>query len=353
MRDRTVPVVRWGIVGPGDIADRVMAPAMRRAPHARLSAIWRRDRAAAEAFAARHGASRVHASLEDLAADPDLDAVYIATPVHRHLDDVIAVARPGRDILCEKPLARTVDEAVRLRDAAEAAGARLWTCFYQRYNTKHLEIARLVREGAIGRVTSVQVGHSGRSPDRAGAWRQDAALAGGGSFIDAAVHAVDLLRFLFGPIEEVAAMVDTLAAEHAVEDTATALLRLGGGIQAVVSAHWSVEDPSQARASGLLIGGTGGTIAYGPINDKNSRGRLTVATGRVATGALALDIVAAARSPSTQRTHVALLEDVAMRRADGRPPAVSGDDGVAAQRVIAAVYEAARTGRTIRLDPPA
>ncbi len=348
MSETTVPIVRWGIVGPGDIADRVMAPAMRDAPLAELVSVWRRDRGAAEAFAARHGASRVHASLEDLAADPDLDAIYIATPVHRHADDVSAVARPGRDILCEKPLARTVDEAVRLRDAADAAGARLWTCFYQRYNARHLEIARMIRDGAIGRVTSVQVGHSGRSPDRAGAWRQDAELAGGGSFIDAAVHAVDLLRFLFGPIEGVAAMVDTLAAKHAVEDTATALLRLSGGVQAVVSAHWSVEDPSEARASGLLIGGTGGTIAYGPINDKFSRGTLTVATNPRATEA-----VAASESRSPQSTHVALLEDIASRRAAGLPPAVSGDDGVAAQRVIAAVYEAARTGQTIHLDPPA
>ncbi len=349
-----IPVVRWGIVGPGDIAERVMAPAMRAAPHAELVAVWRRDRAAAEDFAARHGASRVHATLDELAADQELDAVYVATPVHRHLADVAAVARPGRDVLCEKPMARDVEEAVRLREAADVAGARLWICFYQRYNARHLEIQRWIREGRIGRVTAVHIGHSGRSPDQPGAWRQDAELAGGGSFMDAAVHAVDLLRFLFGPVEEVAAMVDTLAASHAVEDTATALLRMDGGIQAVVTAHWSVEDPSQARASGLLIGGTDGTISYGPINDKFSRGRLTIATDTDASGTVeGSPGEAPGEAPGLESTHVALLEDIAARRAAGLPPAVSGADGVAAQRVIAAVYEAARTGQTIRLDPPA
>ena len=337
-----VPVLRWGIVGPGDIAERVMAPAMRAAPHAELVAVWRRDRSAAEAFAVRHGARRVHASLEELADDPELDAVYVATPVHRHLGDVTAVARPGRDVLCEKPMARTVVEAGFLLRAAANADARLSICFYQRYNARHLAIRDALADGRIGQVTTVQVGHSGRSPDRPGAWRQDPELAGGGAFIDSGVHAIDLLRFLFGPVLEVSAMVDTLVARYPVEDTATALLRLEGGIQAVVSAHWSVEDPSWARSSGLLIGGTRGTIASGPINDKFSRGALTFATEE------------GEESRAIQEsTHVALLEDIAARRAAGLPPAVGGEEGLAAQRVVAAVYQAARERRTVPLDPPA
>ena len=101
----TVPVIRWGIIGAGDIADRVMAPAMRAAPHAELVAIMRRDRLAAAAFARRHDVPRVYGSVENIVADPDIQAIYVATPVARHLPDTLAAAAQGKHILCEKPMA--------------------------------------------------------------------------------------------------------------------------------------------------------------------------------------------------------------------------------------------------------
>lgn len=97
----------WAIVGPGDIAERVIAPAMTATPSATLVAVFGRDRAKAEAFALRHGARRVHDCLADLLADPDVNAVYLATPVDRHAPDAIAAIVAGRDVLVEKPMART------------------------------------------------------------------------------------------------------------------------------------------------------------------------------------------------------------------------------------------------------
>ena len=336
-RPSVVPI-RWGIVGTGDIAERVMAPAMRQASGARLVAVAGRAIVATRAFAERHGAQRAYDRLEDLLMDPEVDAVYVASPVDRHCSDVLAAIAAGRDVLCEKPLALTLDEAERMVAAAERAGVRLGTCFYQRYNARHRWIRDALADGRIGRPAAARMSFSGRSPDRPGAWRQDPTRAGGGSFTDSAVHCLDLLRFLVGEIREVAAFTDTLGASYAVEDTASALLRLDGGVQAVVTAHWSTEDSSAARTSVLEIGGTDGTIVSWPLHDKFSRGTLLIAT---VTGKEEVHV-------PERSTHIELLDDFAGARAGGRPFPIDGADGLAAQRVLAAVYESARTGRVVR-----
>lgn len=340
----SIKPIRWGILGAGDIADRIMAPAMRAAGGAELVAVMRRDRCAAEAFAERHGALRAYDRVDHLVNDPAVEAVYVATPNHRHQADTLAAAAAGRDVLCEKPLALSVEGAEAMIRACDAAGVRLGTCFYQRYNTRHREIARLLETGRIGRITAVRMSFSSRSQERPGAWRQDPARGGGGSFTDTAVHCVDLLRYLFGEVREVAAFFDTFAATHVVEDTASALFRLEGGIQAVVTSHWSTADPAESRSSVIEIGGTDGTIVSWPLHDKFSRGTLLVATGDDA----AAPSEGAIGVPESS-THVALLDDFAAARAAGRPFPISGADGLAAQRVLEAADESARTGRHVRL----
>jgi predicted dehydrogenase len=331
--------VRWGIVGAGDIAERVMAPAMRAAPHARLVAVARRDAQSAEAFAARHGAARAYDSVDALVRDPEIDAIYVATPVARHRPDVLAAAGQGKHVLCEKPLALNVAEAELMRDASAAVGVRAMTCFYQRFNARHQRILDLLTGGAIGKVTAARWSFSGRSPDRPGAWRQDRKVAGGGSYLDNASHCVDLIRYLLGEVVAVTAFVDTLAARYEVEDTASSILLLESGAQVVVTSHWSTLDPDEARSSVLEISGTEGTIVSSPLHDKFSRGQLTIATAD-----------GERHETYEASTHVALLEAFAAALAEGRPPPITFDDGLASLRVVQAVYESARTGAVVRID---
>jgi predicted dehydrogenase len=131
------------------------------------------------------------------------------------------------------------------------------------------------------------------------------------------------------------AFTGTLAERYPVEDTASALFRLDGGIQAVVTAHWSTTDPGDGRTSVIEIGGTVGTIVSWPLHEKFSRGTLSVATDAGEEEV---------RVPQAS-THVALLDALAAARASGQPFPVSGEDGLAAQRVVAAVYASAATGR--------
>jgi 1,5-anhydro-D-fructose reductase (1,5-anhydro-D-mannitol-forming) len=337
-----VQPLRWGIVGASDIADRVMAPAMAAAAAARLVAVASRSRERGSAFGMRHGIapSRVFASAAALSADPEVDVVYVATEVDRHADDVMAVAAAGKDVLVEKPIARSATEGQAMVDACARAGVRLGTCFYQRENARHRRLRELVAAGAIGRVTAVTMSFSGRSPERPGAWRQDPRRSGGGPFIDMGSHCVDLLRFLLETeVRQVSAFTATLAAGYAAEDTAFALLTLASGIPAVIGSHWSVTDPADSRSSVVQIGGTDGTLVAYPLHDKFSRGTLLIANGG------GEDVIPVPE----QSTHVALLGAIAAARAAGRPFPVTGEDGVAAQRVVDAVYESGRTGQPVTL----
>jgi len=316
-----------------------MAPAMLAATSAELVAIASRSPERAKAFAERHGAGRTYADPAALAADPAIDAIYVATEVDRHGADVQAAARAGRDVLVEKPIARSAAEGQAMVDACAAADVRLGTCFYQRFNTRHQRIRALLADGAIGRVATVQMNFSSRSVARTDAWRQDPERSGGGSFIDSASHCVDLLRWLFGEVEQVVGFTAALASASLVEDTAFAMLRMQSGVQAVITANWSTTDSSEARGSVLTIGGTDGSIVSWPLHDKFSRGSLLLAR---ASGDEAIPVPEGS-------THVALLDACASARAEGRPFPVTGEDGVAAQRIVDAVYSSSRERQVVRL----
>ena len=332
--------LRWGIVGPGDIAERVMAPAMAAAASAELVAVAGRDRTRAEGFASRHGVTRAHDDPDTLLQDPEIGAVYIATPVDSHARLTVAALEAGKAVLVEKPMARSVAEAAAMVEAAARTGRPLAVCFYQRINPRHREARRLIAAGTIGRPTAARVNFSGRSRPRAGAWRFDPGLAGGGVFADQGSHAVDLLRYvLTDDVESAVALTATLAEPAAVEDTASALLRFRRGTQAVVTAHWSIEDPSLQRTSVLEVAGTEGTIVTWPLHDKFSRGSLVLATPA---GDTEIPI-------AEQSTHAALLDAFAGPPEEWPAEVATGADGLAAMRVQAAVYESARTGSVLRL----
>lgn len=315
-----------------------MAPAMAASTCAELVAVCGRTGVAAEAFAERHAARGTYARLADLLAEPDVDAVYLATPVDRHAPDAIAALEAGKDVLVEKPMARSAAEAEAMTAAAGRAGRRLAVCFYQRCNSRHREVRRLIAAGAIGRPTAARIAFSGRSRPRPGAWRFDPARSGGGVFADQGSHAVDLLRYVLGDeVAAVTAFVDTLAEPAGVEDTASTLLRFGAGLQAVVTAHWSIEDPALARTSVLEISGTEGTIVTWPLHDKFSRGTLLLATAR---GEREIPTEAVS-------THVALLDAFAAAAETWPPEIATGSDGLAAMRIQEAVYTAARERRVV------
>jgi predicted dehydrogenase len=326
--------VSWGIIGAGDIARKQTARAIAAVPSARLEAIMRRDPQEAQAFAREFGAAKAYSGVEQVLADPEIDAVYIATPVHLHAEQTIAAARAAKHVLVEKPMAMSTAECRAMILACRQAGVKLMVCYYQRFNARHIKARELVAEGAIGQVTMAQTRQVFLYPPAPGLWRQLPAQGGGGALMDVGVHGIDTLRFILGEVETVSALVDTLAFDFAVDDTATVLLRFRGGVQGVVSVAFSV--PSVDEVDYLEICGTGGRLWTAPLQSKDSRGLLRVSTP---TGEQ--------KHTFQQSTHQALIEAFNRSIEQDEPAAVPGEEGLRGLAVVEAAYASARTGRSI------
>ncbi|MEZ4734393.1 MAG: Gfo/Idh/MocA family oxidoreductase [Caldilineaceae bacterium] len=333
--------IQWGILGAGKIAERQMVSAIAQTADQTLLAVMRRDLAAARAFAAGHGVPHAYATPADLLANEAVNAVYVATPPHRHADLTIQAAEQGKHVLCEKPLAPNTTQAQAMIDACRANGVQLMVCYYQRYNTRHQQIKELVAAGAIGQVTALRINFSDYFPPTPGFWHHDPAISGGGSLMDLGIHCIDLVRYLCGPVMAVTALVDTLAADSPVEDTATVLLQLASGAQAVVTSHWSTATFAPQTANGLEIYGTQGTIQSAPIQAKDSAGTL-----RLCTAAGAQDFAVAAGGV---RPHVALLAAFGQAITNGTPVPVPGEEGLAGLAVVEAAYASAKLGKKIEI----
>ena len=143
-------VVRWGLVGAGDIAEKRVAPALVAATRSQLAAVSRRQAQLAEGFALRFGARRWHADWRDLVHDDEIDAVYVAAPVQLHAPITIAAAEAGKHVLCEKPMALSVDECDRMIRRADASGVQLGIAYYRHLYPLVQRVKRLLADGAIG-----------------------------------------------------------------------------------------------------------------------------------------------------------------------------------------------------------
>jgi 1,5-anhydro-D-fructose reductase (1,5-anhydro-D-mannitol-forming) len=194
--------VRWGFVGAGRHPRLWIAPAVSRAEHAEPAAVWSRQRASGEAFAAEQGVPRVHDTLAALLADPAVDAVVIATPNSLHAAQAIAALRAGKHVLVEKPMATDVGEARAMVAAARTAGRRLGIGFHFRHHGLLAEARRQIAAGAIGTVMQVtaQFNLTSSPPPRLtiahSPWKRDPAQMGGaGALMGMGVHLIDLVRW--------------------------------------------------------------------------------------------------------------------------------------------------------------
>ena len=224
--------VRWGIIGCGDVTEVKSGPGFQKADGSALTAVMRRDEAKARDYARRHGVPRIHTRASDLISDPEVDAVYVATPPSTHCELALAVAAAGKPCLVEKPMAMSHAESIRMVEAFASVSLPLWVAFYRRALPRFTLVKHLLESEEIGQVTSVHVEVAAplTAGDAASAWRFDPAVAGAGLFFDLASHCFDLLDFLLGPVTDVAGIAVNTGRAYDAEDVTGATFNHGGRV---------------------------------------------------------------------------------------------------------------------------
>lgn len=325
----------WGIVGLGRIAGSQIAPAIASLEGHDLVAVTSRSKERAEVFADRHAARRSYDDYAAMLADDEVDAVYIATPNALHADQVVAAARAGKHVLCDKPLATTVPDATRALEACRQAGRSLGITFQTRRHGGMAEAARLVADGAIGRILVAEVEMSAGRNLPVG-WRTDLALAGMGALNNIGVHAVDLLRYLLGSeVAEVACLVDREPG-YEIDTTATVLMRFEQGTLAYVNANQSVPCPRDD----VVLYGTEGRFMAANLSRPGRHGAVSVVRGGV-------EEVSERSSDDAYRL---TLEAFGEALAAGREPSPGGLDGLRNVQVTRAIATSLDEHRIVTVE---
>lgn len=317
--------VRWGLIGAGDIVRKRVAAGLKNAAYSRLVSIARGQADKAAEFANEFGIPRHFADWRELIADPEIDAVYVATPVAQHEEQTIAALEAGKHVLCEKPVALDSAAGDRMVDAARSVCRKLGVAYYRRFYPVIRRIQALLAEGTIGDLVIVQINsfeQFDRAPGEPRAWLLDSEQSGGGPMMDFGCHRVDVLHCLFGSIRGVRAFAGQVRYQRAVEDTAGAFLHFSSGGHGTVTVTHAALEPQDT----LDIFGTQGSLHVRELN----AGDLRVVT---------------AEGESTEQHsphanwHQPLIEDFVQSIREDRAPGVPGSAAVDVQRTMDAVYQ--------------
>lgn len=322
-------MIGWGVLGCGDITDKRGAPAINAQEQSRLVSFQSRSPELAADFATRHASVRWTTSRAELLADAEVTAVYVATEHHRHCEDVVAAAEAGKHVLCEKPMANSVADCRRMIEACEANGVALQIAYYRRYYPKLIRMKELLDAGAIGQPVNVQVHFGNRVPLEQVTprnWRLIAAQSGGGALVDTGSHRLDLLCWMLGEPERVAAFAETQELPVTATDLETLLIRMANGVH--VGTSHSYRASTEDRFD---IFGTHGLLSATSVDGASLR---LVTDGDEERWEL----------PRHTNVHFPLIDDFARRLDAGEPSLYTGEDGLQASRIIEAAYESARTG---------
>jgi len=228
--------IRWGIIGCGDVTEVKSGPGFQKAAHSKLVAVMRRSGALAKDYAMRHHVPKWYDDAEELINDPEVDAVYIATPPAFHKTYTTLCAQAGKPIYVEKPMAIKYDDCMAMIEICEKENVPLFVAFYRRGMARFHKIKALIESGAIGDVRFVSVkNYEKPSKDvlegEALPWRVVPEISGGGIFMDIGCHTLDILDFLLGQIVEMTGRAGNQAGLYEAEDIVTADFRFASGVQ--------------------------------------------------------------------------------------------------------------------------
>ena len=339
--------VKFGVIGAGGIARRRTIPGMLRAKNCRLVAVM--DTVDPDGVAAEFNVSRAYRREADLLADPEVEAVYIASPAYCHARQIKLAAEAGKHILCEKPLTLRLDQARKAVALCRRRRVFLQEGYMMKFHGAHVRIKQLIDEGRLGQVVYLRAQLSCWYPPIDGAWRQDLRKGGGGALIDMASHLYDLIEYFAGPIRRIVAMTGNLVQDYSSEDASTTLVKLESGAQATVDCFFCIPDEA-SRTRLEIYGSQGAVLAEGTIGQSQA-GKVEVMLGLGGAGYDAVqskDVVRKfqrlpfpAINPYT--AECSYFADCILR---GEPPAINGAAGALRNMgLIEKAYESSKLGR--------
>jgi predicted dehydrogenase len=261
--------IRWGIIGCGDVTEVKSGPGFQKAANSSLVAVMRRNGALAKDYAERHGVPRWYDDAQALINNPEVDAVYIATPPAFHKEYALLTAQAGKPIYVEKPMALSFAECQVMIEACQAAGVPLFVAYYRRALARFLKIKELIEAGAIGDVRYVSMTlYQPLARQELSAeslpWRVRPEIAGGGHFVDVGSHMLDFLDYLLGPIRSAQGTASNQAHRYPAEDIVTGTFLFESGVHGV--GVWCFS--SFERQDRTEIVGSGGRITFATFNDQ-------------------------------------------------------------------------------------
>ncbi|RLQ94012.1 Gfo/Idh/MocA family protein [Falsibacillus albus] len=260
--------VRWGIIGCGDVTEVKSGPAFQKIKNSELSAVMRRSSEKAKDYAKRHHVPKWYDDADALINDPDVDAIYIATPPGSHKEYTIKAAKAGKPVYVEKPMARNWAECQEMIAACKAAGVPLYVAYYRRAQPRFLKIKELLERRAIGEVRFVSTKQYQKAREAVKdptnlPWRVQPELSGGGLFFDLASHTLDILDYLLGPITEAEGFASNQAGHYQAEDIVSGTYRFESGIHGVGSWCFSAFEDEDVNE----IIGSKGKITFSTFGD--------------------------------------------------------------------------------------
>lgn len=343
--------VKWGVIGCGGIADRRTIPGMMLARNAKLYAVMDVNPAVAENVCKKYGAEKWYTDAQSLIADPEVQAVYIASPVMFHTEQVMAAAKAGKHVMCEKPLCINSRESAKAERFCAEQGVKAAVGLMMRYHAHHVRMKEMIESGKLGQVVSLRAQLNCWFPDIPGNWRQVKATTGGGALIDMGIHCLDLIEYIAGSKTKKAfGFCDTKTFKYDVDDSANALVLLENGAVGYVDVNYNV--PDDACSCRVEVMGTGGSMTAEGTVGQEERGTLTC-----------IFCEQADYNASQQRTEPERLtfgapdgnmyqkeiESFSDSILTGKPVEVPMSDAIPLQRAIEAIYAASDSDKAVTL----
>lgn len=277
--------INWGFIGCGEVTEKKSGPAFNEVEGSQVVAVMSRSENKARSYAERHHIRKWYTDAQELIDDPDVNAIYIATPPSSHATFAIMAMRAGKPVYIEKPLAASYNDCIRINRISEQTGVPCFVAYYRRYLPYFQKVKEIIENGTIGKVINVQLRFSVPPRDldykneKELPWRLQPDIAGGGYFYDLAPHQIDLLQNIFGVITRAHGYPANRAHLYKAEDTVSACFFFENGVTG--SGSWCFVGHESAKEDCIEIIGDKGSLSfsvftYEPIVLITSEGKQSV-----------------------------------------------------------------------------